>query len=194
MGVIPPPALAKTTSPFADAATLMWGSWAGYAVAAGASISCFGALNGWILLPGQLPLATARDGLFPESFGRLAKNGTPVIGLVGSSVLVTLLMAMNYTKSLVELFTFVILLATLTCLVPYVFATMAELLIFIKERERFSGHRLLGSCVIAVLAFLYSIWAIAGSGQETVYWGFLLLIAGIPVYVWMKWRHSHSMR
>jgi hypothetical protein len=29
-----------------------------------------------------------------------------------------------------------------------------------------------------------------GSGHQTVAQGFLLLLAGIPVYVYMKWRQS----
>jgi APA family basic amino acid/polyamine antiporter len=45
MGVIPPAALARSTAPFADAASSMWGVWAADAVAAGAAIACFGALN-----------------------------------------------------------------------------------------------------------------------------------------------------
>ncbi|MFQ5791177.1 MAG: amino acid permease, partial [Acidobacteriota bacterium] len=190
MGVVPSSGLATSTAPFADAAREMWGSWAGYAVGIGAAISCFGALNGWLLLQGQIPLAAARDGLFPRSFGRLSKNNTPALGLVMSSVLATLLMAMNYTKSLVEQFTFIILLATLNTLVPYVFSTMAELMIFVRDRERFRDERLSRAVVVAVLAFLYSLWAIAGAGQEIVYWGFLLLLAGVPVYVWIKWHRS----
>ena len=190
MGVIPPAALAESTAPFADAASKMWGSWAGYAVAIGASISCFGALNGWILLQGQVPLATARDDLFPEVFGRLSKRGTPALGIVISSVLVTVLMATNYTRGLVELYTVIILLSTLTCLVPYVFSTLAELAIFKRERERFSGQSLVGPSIIAVLAFLYSLWAIAGLGWQTLYRGFLLLVAGVPVFAWMKWRRG----
>lgn len=116
MGVIPPPALSESTAPFADAARAMWGSWAAYAVAAGAAISAFGGLNGWIPLQGQIPFAVARDGLFPARFGRLSKNGTPVFGLLVGSVLVTLLMSINYTRGLVDLFTFAILLSTLTTL------------------------------------------------------------------------------
>ncbi|WP_281645226.1 hypothetical protein [Parendozoicomonas sp. Alg238-R29] len=42
--------------------------------------------------------------------------------------------------------------------------------------------------VITSLAFLYSLWALAGSGQETVYWGFLLLIAGLPIYIWVEYQ------
>src|SRR4030095_1801489 len=114
---------------------------------------------------------------------RVSGNGTPVIGLVISSILVTLLVAANYTRSLVQLFTFSILLATLSCLVPYLFSALAEWTILRQESR---GR--LGPVVVALLAFLYSFWGIAGSGQEAVYWGFLLLMAGVPVYVWVR-RH-----
>jgi len=43
---------------------------------------------------------------------------------------------------------------------------------------------------LAAIGFLYSLWAIAGAGQETVYWGFLLLMAGLPFYVWMIWKNK----
>jgi APA family basic amino acid/polyamine antiporter len=174
MGILPPARLAISSAPFADAAREIWGGWAAYAVAAGAAVSCFGALNGWILVQGQLPLAVARDRLFPAAFGRLSARGTPVAGLVLSSLLATGLVAMNYTRSLVEQFTFIILLATLTALVPYVFCTMAILITLGRSQA-----------AIAVPAFLYALWAVAGAGRDVVYWGFLLLLAGIPVYAWM---------
>jgi hypothetical protein len=37
-------------------------------------ISAFGALNGWILLQGQVPMAAARDRLFPAAFGRTTRS------------------------------------------------------------------------------------------------------------------------
>ncbi|MGH8495243.1 MAG: hypothetical protein ACREVN_03850, partial [Gammaproteobacteria bacterium] len=120
----------------------------------------------------------------------ITPRGAPVFSLIVSATLVTILVATNYTRGLVELFTFAILLSTLTALVPYAFSAMAELMIFMKEREKFRGEKLLGSCVIAVLAFVYSLWAIAGSGQQIVFWGFLLLLAGLPVYVWLVWRRA----
>jgi len=39
--------------------------------------------------------------------------------------------------------------------------------------------------MISALAFVYSLWAISGAGADVVYWGFLLLMAGLPVYVWV---------
>ena len=71
---MPPEVLARSTSPFADAARILMGDWGYYLVAAGAVIACLGALNGWVLLQGQIPVAPARDGLFPESLGQLNRT------------------------------------------------------------------------------------------------------------------------
>jgi APA family basic amino acid/polyamine antiporter len=193
MGVIPSAELANSNAPFADAAVRMWGSWAGTFVALGAVVSCFGALNGWLLLQGQIPLAAARDGLFPGFFGRVSKFNTPANALVFSSVLASILLMMNYNKSLVQQFTFIILLATLNTLVPYTFCSMSEIMIYFRNPERFSGKRLGGAVVLSVLAFAYSLWAIAGAGQEIVYWGFIFLMAGVPVYVWIRTRPATTL-
>lgn len=105
MGMVPHEVLATSTAPFADAARVLWGSGAGSLVALGAFVSCFGALNGWILIASQVPMAIARHGLFPPSFARLSPRGTPAFGLLLSSTLACLLVIANYTKALVAMFT-----------------------------------------------------------------------------------------
>ncbi|MBI1873469.1 MAG: amino acid permease [Acidobacteria bacterium] len=186
MGIVEPAALGRTPAPFAEAARAMWGEGAASVVALGAAVSCFGALNGWILVVGQLPMAVAADGLFPRAFGRLSSRGTPVGGMLISGVLATALIGMNYTRGLVDLFTFIILLATLSTLIPYVFCSLAEFL----TGER-GGRRPRRAAIIAALAFVYSLGAIAGAGTETIYWGFLLLLAGLPVYVGVVRHRMH---
>jgi len=179
MSLLAPAALIHSTAPFADAARQLAGDGAARLVALGAAISCFGALNGWVLLVGQLPMAVARDGLFPRIFGRVSARGTPVAGMAIAGLLTTGLIAMNYTRDLVGLFTFIILLSTLSTLVPYVFSSLA---VFLDPRS--GGPRLqAGAAVTAGVAFIYSLWAIGGTGTEAVYWGFLLLMSGLPVYV-----------
>ncbi len=81
MSLVAPATLATTTAPFADAARTLLGDTAARLVALGAAISCFGALNGWTLVVGQLPMAVARDGLFPKVFTRVSSQGTPVAGI-----------------------------------------------------------------------------------------------------------------
>lgn len=182
IGLLEPSTLGQSTAPFADAARALFGNRAAELVALGAAISCFGGLNGWTLVVGQVPMAAARDGLFPAPFARLSGRGTPVIGMVIAAVLTTALIAMNYTRSLVDLFTFVILLATLSTLVPYAFCSLAG---FILARQDSRMRMSAGASVVASLAFLYALWAIGGAGPEVVYWGFLLLMSGLPVYAWI---------
>ncbi len=66
-----------------------------------------------------------------------------------------------------------------------------------KSRERPASSpswaKLSRDAVIAGLAFAYSVWAIWGSGQEWLAKGFMLLLFGIPVYVYMKWRESRKV-
>ena len=188
MSVVPVEVLKTSTAPFADAARAFAGNWAAGMVAAGAAISSFGALNGWILISGQVPLAIASDRLFPRIFGRLSSRGTPAHGLILSSVITTTLIALNASRGLVDLFTFLVLLGTLNSLVPYVFSSLAVFLIDRGTMMRRQGG-LSGLAVVASLAFVYSLWMIGGAGVEVVYWGFLLLLAGLPVYVWVV-RHT----
>ena len=191
MSLVSPSVLATSTAPFADAARSFGGETAAAAVALGAAVSCFGALNGWVLLVGQLPLAVARDGLFPRIFARVSSRGTPAAGMVIAGALTTALVSLNYTRGLVDLFTFFILLSTLNTLVPYVFSSLA---VFLVPDASTSARLSAGTASIAGLAFLYSLWAIAGAGQETVYWGFLLLVAGLPVYVALSRARGATVR
>ncbi|HET8661374.1 MAG TPA: hypothetical protein VFM55_20550, partial [Micromonosporaceae bacterium] len=47
--------------------------------------------------------------------------------------------------------------------------------------------RLAGHATVAGLALAYAIWTVAGSGYEVVYKGFLLILLGIPVFLWMRY-------
>ena len=111
-----------------------------------------------------------------------------MVGLIVAGVLTTSLIAANYSRGLVALFTFIILLSTLSTLVPYVFCSLSSFLIAEPGAERRGRAVPAGAAVIAALAFVYAIAAIGGAGQETVYWGFLLLLAGLPVYTYLRKR------
>ena len=190
MSLLAPSTLTHSTAPYSDAARQLAGNGAARFVALGAAISCFGALNGWVLLVGQLPMAVARDGLFPRIFRRVSARGTPTAGMVIAGLLTTALIAMNYTRDLVGLFTFIILLSTLSTLVPYVFSSLAVFL----DRSAGEGAGLAtGAALTAAFAFVYSLWAIGGAGAEAVYWGFLLLLAGLPVYVAVVRTRRHQL-
>ena len=191
MGMIPAVHLKNSVSPFADAAVIIWGQGAKYWVSAGVAISAFGALNGFILIQGQMPYAVAKDQLFPQIFTRKNDKGVPVYGIVISSIFVSAFMAMNYTKGLVEQFQFLILLTTSTILIPYIFCTASYLLM----RLRVAGitkNIFTGAIVLAALTFLFCIWIILGLGYETVFWGFVLTMSSVPIYVYAIWKRDQK--
>lgn len=184
MGMIPADVLKDSNAPFADAAAIIWGEGARKVVAIGAIVSTFGALNGWILLQGQMPMAASRDRLFPEIFKRENKKGIPWVGIVISSVLISGLMMMNFTKGLTDTFTFMILLTTITVLVPYLFSAASYGILVLQNK--YWKKESLSKIILVTLTIFFSLWAMIGSGQETVYWGFIAIVSGIPFYVWMK--------
>ena len=184
MGMIPAAELKNSNAPFADAAAIIWGNSARYWVAAGAIVSTLGALNGWILLQGQMPMAAARDKLFPVIFNKESKKGVPAVGIIVGSILISVLMMLNFTSGLNDTFTFLILIGTLAVLIPYLFSAAAYGIMIVQNK--FWRRDFISQLMIALLAFLFSLWAVVGSGQETVYWGIIAILSGIPFYVWMK--------
>lgn len=175
LGLVPPEVAMTSTAPMADAAKALWGPAAGIGIAIVAAISCFGALNGWVLLSAQLPMAAANDGLFPKAFAALDAQGTPRVGVLASTSLASLLVIANYTDSLVKVFTFSILLSTAATLLPYVFSSAAWLKLGKHGR------------VVAALALLYSVYALLGTGANALAWGAVLVIAGLPLrWLWKR--------
>ena len=189
MGIIPSESLVHSNAPFADAARLLWGDWAGYLIAGAALVSCFGALNGWILMQGQLPQAVANNGLFPKVLAKESKFGTPVVALVVSSVLASVLILMSLGSSLgglgqalVQMFNILILITTFFTLVPYMMCALAEIVLSRKQKRSSSVRT--RDLSIAIGAFVFGLWAAAGTGKDSLYWGTLMLLAGLPIYVW----------
>lgn len=178
IGLLPADVLENSSAPMADAAASLWGPTSGTLLAVVMAISCLGALNGWILLSAQLPMAAARDGVLPAAFARLNPRGTPAFGVVASSVLATVLVIANYNRSLVQLFTFSVLLSTAATLLPYVTGAAAWV-------WRGTG---LTTRVLAAGALTYSLYAVIGVGAEALLWGAALVLAGLPIYFWLRCR------
>lgn len=174
--------LEGSNTPFADFIALHMGANAGVFISIFAIISALGALNGWILLQGELPSAMARDGVFPRYLAKASSRGVPVRAHVISSALLSVVVLLNYSKTMAEFFNFLILLATTSCLVMYLMTALAALTL--QARGRVKGTAVFA--ILGVLAAIYSVWTIWGAGMEAILWGFALLAAGVPVYLVMR--------
>ncbi|WP_339751458.1 amino acid permease [uncultured Winogradskyella sp.] len=189
-GVLPMDVLANSPSPFADAAILIGGDFGGYFVAGGIAISAIGCLNGWVLFTGQIPMAASNDNLFPKIFGRLNKKGAPAMGLIIGSSLTTVIMLMNLSDGLVDQFTFIAEIVVFSALIPYLFVAAAYILVLIERKIYINSW--IKTVVLGMLGIAYSLWAIYGTGEQSVFYGFLLLLIGIPFYVIMKWNQGKN--
>jgi basic amino acid/polyamine antiporter, APA family len=180
--LVPRDILAQSNAPFVDLADHLWGNGVGKVVAVFVAISGLGALNGWILMQGELPSAMANNGVFPKVFARQSSRGTPGFALVFGSGLVTLLILANYKSSMVRIFTFMTLLSTTACLVLYALCALALLRLQWTGRLVDARKGSAPLAAVAILAALYSFWAIVGAGADAVELGAVLLALGVPLY------------
>lgn len=176
-GILPPEVLQDSSAPFADAASVFWGEKAKYIVAGGAIAATLGALNGWLLIQGQIPMASARDGLFPKIFARVNRHGAPIIGIAISSVLASTVLTFRFSEKLAEVFGFMMNLSTLSVLTPYLM-TIISLLIILRK-DAVPSQKLQWVCLLAIA---FCLWIIYGCGLEVVGYGSLLVLAGIFIY------------
>jgi basic amino acid/polyamine antiporter, APA family len=184
--LVPPQTLAVSNAPFVDLATQYWGDTAGKVLAVFAAVSGFGALNGWILLQGELPNVMAKNGEFPRIFAKDSPRLTPTFALIFSSGLVSILILLNYQQSMAKVFNFMILLSTAACLVLYLMCALALLRLVSIGRMPAPRGRVASLAVLGVIATLYSLWAIVGAGAEIVAWGAGLLLLGAPAYFMVR--------
>ena len=185
--LLPSDIAAKSSAPLADLISQVWGSTAGKLVAAFALISAIGALNGWVFLQAEVQLLLAERGVYPRIFARVNKAGMPVYAHVLGCALSVALIAMNLTSGMIQIYTFIILLATVAVLVLY-FAGAAAMLALVARGQAKGA----GITAAAVLGGAYALWTFYGAGGEATAWGAALLATGIPVYFLTRSRDGSS--
>jgi basic amino acid/polyamine antiporter, APA family len=168
-----PGPVAASDAPFAIWVAHFIGNGAAQAMAVFAMIGALGALNGWILVQGEIPLGLAKAGVFPAWFGITNGRGAPVRALVVSSLVSTILVASNYSRSLNGLFVFMALFATVNTLFLYLLCSISAIRLKLPKTLAFVGA-------------IYSVWTFYGAGFEPTAWGLVALATGVPVYFGVK--------
>ena len=192
MGLVPREQLIHSVAPFSDAARVIWGGWGAAVISIAVIISALGALNGWTLLMGQVPMAAARDDLFPPVFAQLSQNGVPAIGIVISAIFATLLILSQVAgpPGLKTFYDLVVGLSTMAAVIPYAFCALATGLVAANVAGGGPVPRL---GPIEVIAFVFAIFTLYGCGAKAVLYGTIMLVLGIPVYVWQRRRASQTI-
>ena len=189
MGLVPRGQLVQSVSPFSDAARVIWGDWGAAIISIAIMLSAIGALNGWTLLMGQVPMAAAWDDLFPPIFRRISSQGVPAFGIIISAIFATLLVLSQVAgpPGVKAFYDLVVGLSTMAAIIPYAFCALATGLVAVYVAGRGPVPRL---GLIEVIAFLFSVFILYGCGAKPVLYGTIMLVLGIPVYVWQRRRSA----
>ena len=185
MTLIPLAELAKSTAPLADAASIILGPWGAGFIAIAALISIVSSINANTLIVGIMPDALAKDKLMPTFFSTKNKAGIPIKTVILSGFLSSILVVMSFSEGLLSAFKTLIMLSTLTVLLPYATSSLAEIIMQKRELTTTTKINWL-SFSIALIALLFSTFAIIGSGLMIALQGLILFAAGLPFYFWSK--------
>jgi basic amino acid/polyamine antiporter, APA family len=199
-GVVGPKALAESTAvgaPFVDTfAVILGSSNFGWAVALVAVISGIGALNGWTMICAEMPYAAARDKVFPKAFAWTTRQSVPWFAIVSGAALASAAAIFSYSgEGGLNAFLTLVYLTGVTAAIPYFFSALAQVYFLFTDPRRVSPGRLVLDTFVAIMAGLFSLWFVYGSGSDATYWAFLMILAGFAVYAVMKIidrRHSHG--
>lgn len=172
--LMPRAAVAASPAPVADFLGIVLGSGTAQVVAIFAAISALGALNGFVLLQGEVPRAMARGGVFPRWFARENAAGVPVRAHLLAGTMVSAVTLANYTRGMGELFAFVAAVSLAAGMLAYAASALAALRLLKRDRAgRAAG----------LVSLLFVAWLSYGLGAEANLWALGLLLAGVPVYL-----------
>ena len=96
------------------------------------------------------------------------------------------MIVMSYSKSLVDSFTFLSKVVTAANLPLYLCCALA-LTILWRRGDRVAVRGLLA---ISLLGTAYVVFSFIGLGHEPFQLGLLLAAAGLPLYLFMRWRRT----
>ena len=137
-------------------------------------MATLGALNGWLFIQGEFPMAAADDGLFPSGLCPAATGrASPWLGIAAFvCALACAVLLLKFSDSLVETFTFMMTLVHalgIGALSPCLGWPCGRLL---RGDVSEAG---MGAVSLGVVTVAFCAWVIFGCGREVLLYGGLLL-------------------
>jgi putrescine:ornithine antiporter len=179
-GIVPNADLAKSTGPFGLAYAQMFNPTVGSIIMALAILACLGSLLGWQFTIAQTGKSAADERMFPAFFSKVNAMGAPITGMIFLGVVQSLLALSTISPSLSEQFSALVNLAVVTNVVPYIIALSA--LIYMMQAAGVTGTKYQVNVAIAMVAMLYSVYAIYASGKDAVLGGMLVMAVGFVIW------------
>jgi putrescine:ornithine antiporter len=179
-GIVPNADLANSTGPFGLAYAQMFNPTVGSIIMALAVMACLGSLLGWQFTIAQTGKSAAEERMFPAVFSRVNRLGAPVTGMIILGVVQSLLALSTISPTLSEQFAALVNLAVVTNVLPYIIALSA--LMVMMKAGGVTGTKYKLNLAVALVAMLYSTYALYASGFEAVMGG--MLVTALAFIVW----------
>jgi len=177
---VPNDVLAKSTGPFGTAYEHMFNPTVGRIIMVLAVLACLGSLLGWQFTIAQTGKAAAEERMFPKLFAKVNAMGAPLAGMLVLGVVQTVLALSTISPSLSKQFSKLVNLAVVTNVIPYIIALSALGVMMKMNNAPLSTYR--RNMAVALIAMLYSTYALFASGFEAVMGG--MLVASLTYIIW----------
>ena len=185
-GIVPNADLAASSAPFGLAYATMFNPTVATIVTALMVIACIGSLLGWQFTVAQVFKSSADVGYFLPVFGKATAAGVPIVGMLILLAAQTALALMTISPELNEQFGRVVNLAVVTNLVPYVMSMAA--LITIQNVSGVPRDKAMLTNFIAMIATVYSFYALWSSGTEAIMLGGICIFLGWTLFGFVSAR------
>lgn len=182
MGVVPREVLIKSSAPFADAASIIFGGNWHLVISVAASIVCLGTLNAWILTSGQIALGAAQDNHLPSLFKIKNSQGAPIWGLIISSLGNIPILILTLDKDLIKQINTIIDISVTAFLFVYGLSVLSYLKLFWKN-QKLNSINWFELC-IGFGGLIFCLWTLWSSGTKMVGFALLIPLSGVPLYFW----------
>jgi putrescine:ornithine antiporter len=179
-GIVPNAELANSTGPFGLAYAKMFNPTIGSIIMALAIMACLGSLLGWQFTISQTGKSAAEDRMFPAFFAKVSENGAPIAGMIVMAIVQSVMALSTISPTLSEQFSALVNLAVVTNVIPYIIALSALIVMMQKAGVAESTYR--RNVAVAVVAMLYSTFAIYASGPSAVLGGTVVMALGFVIY------------
>jgi putrescine:ornithine antiporter len=190
-GIVPNAELAMSTGPFGLAFAKMFNPTIGSIIMALAIMACLGSLLGWQFTISQTAKSASDDRMFPSIFSKVNQMGAPIAGMIIMGVVQSAMALATISPSLNEQFYALVNLAVVTNVIPYVIALSALMVRMQNAGVDKKVYR--RNTVVALVAMLYSVYAILASGKDAVLGGMIVMGLGYVIYGFIAHRFTAPM-
>jgi putrescine:ornithine antiporter len=179
-GIVPNAELAESTGPFGLAYAKMFNPAIGQVVMALSAMACVGSLLGWQFTLASTAKDAADTGMFPGIFGKATAAGAPITGMVIMGVVQSVMALSTISPNLSEQFAVLVNLSVVTNVVPYIISLSALFVMMRNAKVDAAVYK--RNALVAVVALLYSVYALYASGKDAVLGGMLVMAIGYVIY------------